>query len=201
MKRPLCGPSARRLRWGFVLVCLGALALGGPAATTLRLLNLEELTRKAGDIVVGRCVAVETIGRNAAGVPLARVTIRLERVLKGSSHGTLTFRTPLAVEGEADGAGLQGVPRFRQGEDLILFLYPAGRSGLRTAVGLGQGKFTRSPGKDGVEEAVNGFGTRPLFRNLSARAARKLAPFRPARENAGTLRASDLIRAIEEIAP
>ena len=43
---------------------------------------------------------------------------------------------------------LDGMPHYREGEETMVFLYKAAPlSGLRTAVGLAQGKFTITNGK------------------------------------------------------
>ena len=56
-----------------------------------------------------------------------------------------------------------GWPKFRQDEQVMVFLYQAARiTGLRTTVGLMQGKFSIVDGK--ISNAINNMG---LFDNLS----------------------------------
>ena len=174
---------------GRALIVSGALWLlasllggGEPTwATTVRPLNLEQLTARAGHIVVGRCISVRDLPQTAHGMPVREVTIRVDRALKGGSGPTLTFRMVAPDDSDAD---LRGVPRFRPGEDLLLFLYPTGRSGLTSPVGLGQGKFVRRMGKHGGEESVNAFGNSSVLPGERGREGHRTA---------------DLVRAIEEL--
>ncbi len=182
---------------------LAILAGGYLSATTLRPLNLEDLTRKAGRIVVGRCISVEKVTHPKLGIPVEKVTLRVERMLKGRGGRTLTFQVASAAGGDLAGAGVAGIPRFRAGEKLLLFLYPEGRSGLTSAVGLGQGKFLRRPDKNGKEVAVNGFGNRSLLKGLSAQAAKKIGVDESVRhkDRLDRFPSADLIRMVEELAP
>ena len=65
------------------------------------------------------------------------------------------------------GVSPDGWPRFTTGEEVFLFLYKkASVTGLRTTVGLLQGKFTRSDGG-----FVNEIANRDLFKNVSVNPA------------------------------
>ena len=197
------GMRASRLRgclaWLGIFFTLAILAGGQLPATTLRPLNLEELTRKAGTIVVGRCTAVEQVGHPRHRTPMTKVTIRVDRSLKGRSGKTLIFRMASQAGSGASDSGAVGVPRFRPDEDLILFLYPESRSGLTSPVGLGQGKFTRVKGKDGREIAVNEFSNRPLFRDFSPGAAKKLGRGARGRDKGGPVPSSELVQWVEAL--
>lgn len=188
--------SVRRMGSLFAILIL---ACGFLPATTLRTLNLEEMTRKAGRIVIGRCVSVDRLTHPKLGIPVEKVTLRLERSLKGRGGRTLVFQTPAG----GDSAGAPGVPRFVPGEKLILFLYPESRSGLTSPVGLGQGKFVRRTGKDGKEIALNGFGNRSLLTGLSAQGSKKLGLEKSQGhdDRVPRLGSEDLIRMIEELGP
>ena len=69
---------------------------------------------------------------------------------------------------------IPGLPRFREEEEVLLFLYGDSSSGFTSPVGLGQGKFTIFSDKNGKSMAVNGFWNRNLFRKLSPEAERRL---------------------------
>jgi hypothetical protein len=131
-------------------------------------MTLEEMTERAGRIFSGQCTGVRVVEQPGRGMPVTEVTFRVDRTLKGRPGGTLTIRQlgGQGVAGERS-AGILGLPRFRPGEEVILFLYGESASRLTSPVGLGQGKFTVYTDKDGRRRAVNGFGNRNLFRETS----------------------------------
>ena len=167
-------------------------------ASTVRPLNLEEMTRKAGDIVVGRCVSVEKDSSRAAGPPVVKVTIRVDQKLKGNADKLLTFRMLAAPDPASSDLGTPGVPHFQRGEDVMLFLYPASRSGLTSPVGLGQGKFKRVKDKSGTEMMINEFGNRSLFKSLSPAAEKKLSHTHADKEKRA-IPSLDLIEMVQEL--
>lgn len=195
--RSIMVPRLRRLA-SFLLVL--ALCSGLLRAMTLRPVNLEEMTHKAGRIVVGRCVTVEEATHPTLGIPILRVTLKVERSLKGRDGKTLTFQMA-APQGAS--SGVAGAPGFQRGEKVVVFLYPESRSGLTSPVGLGQGKFLRLSGKDGKEIVVNGFGNRSLLHGLSPEAARKLGSRAKGdhADHPDRLAADDLVRMVQELAP
>ncbi|MCI0655841.1 MAG: hypothetical protein L0170_02075 [Acidobacteria bacterium] len=198
------GSPLRRLSaWLSSFLALSLLAAGFLSATTLRPLNLEELTQKAGTIVVGRCVAVGQGTHTRLHIPLSKVTIQVDRTLKGRAGKTLTFQTAFTVGSNAVSSSSKGLARFRAGEKVILFLYPESSSGFTSPVGSGQGKFLLLAGKDGREIAVNGFGNRFLLKGLSGKAAEKLGAGKAKgrRNDSDPVGSADLIRMVEALGP
>lgn len=132
------------------------------ARTVVELIDLSE------EIVSGEVISVRD-GFDAAGVPFTEVTVAVDDVLKGQVGETYTFRQfgLLAPREMPDGTTYLGVspdgwPRFKQDEKVVLFMYkPASQTGLRTTVGLFQGKFTL---RDGVLE--NEYRNIGLFRDV-----------------------------------
>ncbi len=143
-------------------------ALASPAlASKVRPMTLEEMTERAGRIFSGQCTGVRVVEQTGRGMPVTEVTFRVDRTLKGAPGGALTFRQPGGQDnagGTERGVGILGLPRFRPGEEVILFLYGESASGLTSPVGLGQGKFTVVTDKAGLRWAVNDYGNRNLFR-------------------------------------
>ncbi len=145
-----------------------ALVTSGAVASTVRPLNLEELTGRAAQVFVGRCTAVEIVTDEVLGVPVAVATFEVRAVLKGAVARTVTIRQLPVADGTAGGpAGIAGMPATRPGEEVLLFLYGATASRLTAPVGFGQGKFAVVADKSGRRFAVNGFGNRHLFRGLT----------------------------------
>jgi hypothetical protein len=178
-----------------------ATALAPPAsASRVRPVNLEEMTARAGRIVAGECVAVEVVRDDELGLDVARVTLRVDQSLKGVPDETVTL-SMLAGAAQADPrSGVAGIPRFAPGEKLILFLYGESGSGLTSPVGLGQGKFVVVEDKDGREVALNGFGNRMLFQNLSADARTRLGDAALQWEERDGIPASLLLEMVQSLA-
>lgn len=168
-------PAAPRDARLAALALLALLSAATPAlATRLRPLNLEDLTTRASRIIHGRCLEVRSERDARLGRDVLVVTLQVQRTLKGGATPTLTFRQ-LAPPAPG-GAGVVGMPVFRKGEEVILFMAGEASTGLSAPLGLGQGKFAVSRDKQGRGRASNGFGNAPLFRGLSERAAARLGP-------------------------
>lgn len=141
--------------------------------------NVAELTELAKDIVVARIVEVGD-GISDQNVPYTEVTIAIDRTLKGDKSGTYSFRQFGLLEPRPMDDGLTymnltppGWPRYQAGERVVLFLYhEASITGLRTTVGLLQGKFQVAgeslAGESTEPVLVNGVMNRGLFDGFSA---------------------------------
>jgi len=195
--KPRPAASLRRL---FVLALLFIGAIDSGSSAILRPLNVEELTRKAGDIVIGTCLSVRDGALSPNHPRTVRVTIRVDRRLKGHGGSVLVFDTLSPEDDDGVPAGV-GPPRFHAGEDVLLFLYPESRSGFRSPVGFGHGKFTRLVQKDGEEIAVNQLGNRHLFEHLSAEGEKAVGKRHDPGRKDSRLRTSDLIGIVEGLAP
>jgi hypothetical protein len=144
-------------------------------ASRIRPVNLEEMTTRADRIFRGRCTGVRIARDPETGQMVTHVTFVVDRAVKGKVRGNLKIK----LLGEQDFSraprrGIKGLPRFRQGEEVILFLYGDSRSGLTSPVGFGQGKFTLIKNKIGEPKATNAFANENLFRGLSPAAKRDL---------------------------
>ena len=157
-------------------VLLAALALLAPAllavdarALTLADLNLVDLLRDSNSIIAGRVSSV-TDGVDPSGLPYTEITVAIRETLRGSEQGSYTFRQFGLIEPRlsADGTRMMlpappGIPRYKDGEEVLLFLSPAAEwTGLRSTLGLGTGRFVVGPGRIENDLANEG-----LFRNVS----------------------------------
>ena len=156
-----------------VLVVLSAFS---PAlATRIRPANLEELTSFADRIFSGRIIEVRQSRDPELDRLVTIVTVRVEWAVKGKVGRTVTFKQLAGPDlGLGRGRGVVGMPTYRQGEKVFLFLAKEGSSGLTTTLGLGQGKFIILEDRKGGGMAVNGTANRYLFKNLSAEATNRL---------------------------
>jgi len=129
----------RRATLAVVLV----LAVGERSmAETSPRMSRERIVRSAARIVHGTVVDVSE-GRDASGAPSTWVTLDVARTLKGETQTRVTFKqigvsTPLA-----DGAFVQiaGLPSYRVGDEVVLFLRGESVQGFTSPVGFGQGAY------------------------------------------------------------
>lgn len=144
-------------------------------ASQVRLLNLEEMTQRAARIFSGRCTDVRSELDPVAGREVTLATFKVDQAVKGSVGKTLSIKLlPTDTPGTGGGRGVPGLPGFRKGEEVILFLYGESALGLTSPVGFGQGKFSVVKDKHGKRVAVSGLGDHNLFRGLSPAAANRL---------------------------
>jgi len=102
-------------------VALAALLPLAADATLSRAVPFEEKVEHAAAIVVGRCVAQESRWDDAHKWILTYSRFRVEKALKGQPVPEVTIVTP---GGSVDGTHQDtiGVPKFREGEDVVLFV-------------------------------------------------------------------------------
>jgi hypothetical protein len=147
------------------VVALGAVTV--TRATTMSApANLATLVHDASVIVSGTVTSVRTA--RTGSLNHVEITLDVARSLRGDVGRTFTFRQfgLAAPEGMGQGrnyvGGVPGLPQYREGEQVLLFLGPESHAGFRTTVGLGQGKFDYAAGNVQNETANRG-----LFSALS----------------------------------
>lgn len=159
------------------------LELGGPIAGNAQVavlrFNIEEMTATAERIFVGRCLAVEEIEEIIAEglLPVTSYTFEVERAIKGRVPRQITIRQlghlshfagkgGVAIHGRAASPRilLPGMPEYRVGDRLILFLIPNYLGGKVTyPVGLYQGAFFIIDSPSGQKLARNSINNLGLF--------------------------------------
>jgi hypothetical protein len=159
---------SRRIPTAAALALLGALIIGAMPSLALssRPMNLSDLVRESSQIVVGTVSKVnQGIGRNH--LPYTEVELNVSQTLRGQTGTTLTFRqiglqsALPAADGRRYVGLVAGMPQYQVGEHVVLFLGRDSSLGLRTTIGLGQGKFVLRGGN--LFNEVNNAG---LFQNL-----------------------------------
>ena len=189
----------RRLNQVFASVVVGSLILIGLTlappthATRVRPLNLDQMTERASRVFSGRCVEVTYTLDPELGREVVLVTFEVERAVKGEMGATVQIRVLPADEGR--GQGVDGVPGFEPGEEVVLFLYGESAVGLTSPVGFGQGKFTVQEDKSGNRVAINAYGNRNLFKGLSSAASEHLGDVVP--RGRETISPTDLLDGVE----
>jgi hypothetical protein len=138
----LCAHPPLGLLAVFVLAVAAVALPTRPASATIVLeTTLEDMTRVSALVVRGEVTAVTSRAEGESRTRLVTdVTLRLDEVLKGSREpGEFTFTVPGGQSDEYVMA-IPGMPRFRVGQEVVLFLEPTA-SGFVPS-GLQQGRFS-----------------------------------------------------------
>ena len=159
MIRPF-GPAIGRTLAALLL--LGSLAPQPLLASQVRAIGLEQMTQRAARIFSGRCTGTGVVFDASLGRDVTVATFRVDRALKGVTGETVTVR----MLGGAPADAPAGLPTFRTGEEVVLFLYGESPQGLSSPVGLGQGRFKVVTDKRGRRLALNDFGNKNLISGL-----------------------------------
>ncbi len=126
----------RNLPWTLFYIGLTVLAAAASATTLVRL-SFDDLTDKATAITRARCVGLVSVWRN--GEIWTDTEFEVLEVSKGTAAGILHISLP---GGRVDHvqSHVDGVPVFRAGEDVYLFLW-RGRGPGTYLLGWTQGTF------------------------------------------------------------
>ena len=166
MRKPILG----RLLWSVT----GALLFAAPAlATSVLQMNLNQLTANAQSIYRGTVLDVRPTTVMAGGAELSALHYRVQvsEVFKGQvaevkDTRIAEFRILGNVKDMNAGRALSGFPVMQTGEEYLLFVAPAGPTGLTQTMGLAQGCFTFTRDA-GDEMVVNGFDNQGLFKGMA----------------------------------
>lgn len=161
--------TRKTLRLGAMLIpVLLTCTAAGQADTLARRQNVVDLIEHAEIIIRGDVVEVTDGIEN--NIPYTEIRVKVKESLRGGVSGTYTFRQFGLLAPRKMGNGLvnymvtpAGWSTYRKNEDVVLFLYSsAKKTGLRTTVGLGQGKFSINGGR-----AVSQQGNVGLFAGMT----------------------------------
>lgn len=144
--------------------CAVALAAGSARATSVLPLELPQLVAGSRDVVHVRCTGTEAVADATVGVATVTQFVVLDRA-KGSAGATLVLRQPGGTLG-ARVVDFQ-LPKYRVGEEYVLFVPPASVLGFAAPLGLAQGMFPVSDGAAG-KEVGNGRDFAALLRDVDA---------------------------------
>src|SRR5262249_47327516 len=132
-----------------------SLVLCPPALHALMVarLSLAEVTQQAARIVHATVSGVRS-GRDDTGLPATWITLTVVQTLKGPEAAQLMIKQYGVDAPLSDGTvtRLSGMPQYRVGEEIVLFLRADSREGFTSPVGLTQGAYRvqRSDGKASV---------------------------------------------------
>jgi len=141
-----------------LVAAITALALVGAQAalaTSVLKFSLQELTKKSDSIVMARVDDAVSSWDAAHKEIYTFYTLSVLQSVKGSK-GTTTI-TLRQLGGTVDNIAsiVPGMPSFKKGEEVIVFLTQKDAAGYPWVMGLQQGKYTVTTGKDGVKMVRN----------------------------------------------
>ena len=129
--------------------------------------NIAELTGEADLIVQANVVSARVEPHpQFKNLMTVLVTLEVTDTLKGSTRKTMQFRQYIW-----DPRDRLDAARYAKGQELLLLLGPESRYGLRSPVGLEQGRFRITRDATGQIVAVNGKGNAGLFTGVEQSAA------------------------------
>ena len=130
-----------------------ALAPAAASGTTMIELSLEDLSRKADVIFIGRCVGRSVDFSEDGRLIYTDYTFQVTRVVKGGAGSEVVVRQPGGEIGDI-GMRMVGAARFLPFEEALVFT-GQGSGGVRGLIGLAQGKFrVITEDESGVKYAV-----------------------------------------------
>ena len=142
----------------FLVVAIAALALVGAQAafaTTVQKLSLQDLTKKSSSIVMARVDDTVSSWDAAHKEIYTYTTLRVLQPVKGSKGATtITLRQIGGTVGNIASV-VPGMPNFRKGEEVVVFLTDKDAAGYPWVMGLQQGKYSVVTTKDGVKMVRN----------------------------------------------
>ncbi len=143
------------------LALAAALLAASASATVILAVGLDELTRTSDVIFVGRVLRVGTVVPPGQVVH-TEIAFAPTEILKGQSafrDGKLTLRVVGGRNGEYE-VRIPGMPQFREGEEVLLFLQKTADNYAIAGLPLGVFRIHRDPatGKALVTRRLNGVG-------------------------------------------
>lgn len=155
-----------RLAASVLILILGLQGMETARGTSVRLVNLPQMVELADRIFWGRCLSAETRVDPVTGLAVIEYSFQVREAIKGVQPGaTLVFRQ---VGKLSDGrSAVSGLPQYRKGQDLLLFLHRDSSAGLTSPVGFSQGTFQPRRRKDGRMGLVNALENRNLVQNVT----------------------------------
>ncbi len=143
---------------GALLLWGGVTTLGTPAgATVVQELTLEDMAAGADAIVLARVVRVleRVVLTDRGAVPQRIARLRVTRWLKGRGAALVEVRETGGRFGHGGGMAIAGVPRYRAGQEVLLFLERrAGHASAYRTYAMAQGTFVVRRGVPGVQDVV-----------------------------------------------
>jgi len=141
----------------FASVALAALALVGAnvaSATTVMKFSMKDLAVKSSAVVVGR--VEDVVARYDTNKEIyTYITIRVSDSVKGSHKDDVITIRQLGGVVDHIASVVPGMPTFKKGEEVVVFLSQKDKEGYPWVMGLQQGKYTISEDQNGTKRVRN----------------------------------------------
>jgi len=166
----------------FLVAAITAVALVGAQAalaTTVQKLSLQELAKKSDSIVMARVDDAVSSWDAAHKEIYTFYTLSVLQSVKGAK-GTTTI-TLRQLGGTVDNIAsiVPGMPSFKKGEEVIVFLTQKDAAGYPWVMGLQQGKYSVTTGKNGVKMVRNDLAGTELLTKSGQHVDATTAPDQP----------------------
>ncbi len=142
-------------------------------ATSVRTVNLEEMVNLAERVFYGRCLSVKPTS-HPIGMAVSEYTFQVLEAVKGVRPGQKIVFRQVDATGRGLLPGIIGMPVYRKGREILLFLHGDSQVGLTSPVGLSQGVFAVVRDMDGQPRVINAVKNRNLALNLSFSRAQEI---------------------------
>jgi hypothetical protein len=166
----------------FLVIAIAALALVGAQvafATTVQKLTLQELTKKSESIVMARVDDAVSSWDAAHKEIYTYFTLSVLQPVKGSKGTTtITLRQIGGTVGNIASV-VPGMPSFRKGEEVVVFLTQKDAAGYPWVMGLQQGKYSVMTAKNGVKMVRNDLAGTEFLTKSGGRVEATTAPDMP----------------------
>ncbi len=112
------------------------------ATMLVKPMALDQITRQAVRIVHGTVTDIR-LGRDQSGLPATWMQLAVAQTLKGPAAARVTIKQYGVSAPLADGtiARVAGLPHYKVGQEVVLFLHGDSNYGFTSPVGLGQGVY------------------------------------------------------------
>jgi hypothetical protein len=112
-------------------ICLGM---------SIKPVNIMEMVEFSDRVFYGKCLSAESKFDPVSGVNVREYRFRVLEALKGVNDEEEIVIRHIETMG-SKGASIPGIPSYRKGQELLLFLHADSRLGLTSPVGMSQGTF------------------------------------------------------------
>ena len=163
----------KRVFAGLVAAILVVIATPPLVATTVKTVNLEEMVNLAERVFYGRCLSVKPTSHRI-GMAVSEYTFQVLEAVKGVRPGQKIVFWQVDATGRGLLPGIIGMPVYRKGRKILIFLHGDSQVGLTSPVGLSQGVFAVDRDKEGQPRVINAVKNRNLALNLSSSRAQEI---------------------------
>jgi hypothetical protein len=158
----------RGIRAVLFLVAVTGLLTSLTLGTTVRTVNLPEMVEYSQRVFYGKCLSIQSALDPDTGLSVREYRFLVLEGLKGAKSGEEISVRQLLGMGQRHPV-LPGLPQYRKGQKLLLFLHGDSRLGLTSPVGMAQGIFRPERRRSGEVGFVNRFRNRNLASEIRRR--------------------------------